>query len=164
MLILARKPGQKVVLNDGEIVITLLGEHKGQTRLGFEAPPTVTIHREEVQAHVDAGRPCLLHPTGINMSPIPSDADYRHLSADQRAVRDALTEVAAAIAEQMSETRKLYDNEWRAASAASLERSYHGQNWSMGCVLRVWERHGFVGQPLDNMPPEDIDEIDEAAP
>lgn len=42
MLVLSRKPGEKVVIN-GNIVLTILDMDRGKIRLGFEAPNDVKI-------------------------------------------------------------------------------------------------------------------------
>ncbi len=47
MLILTRSEGRSVFIGD-DIKITVLGIDRGQVRLGFEAPKSVTILREEV--------------------------------------------------------------------------------------------------------------------
>lgn len=47
MLVLTRKNGESVVIDD-DIVITVLGTRNGQVRLGISAPKTVTVHRKEV--------------------------------------------------------------------------------------------------------------------
>lgn len=47
MLVLTRKPGEKIYINDN-IVITLVEVKGGKARLGFEAPEEVKINREEV--------------------------------------------------------------------------------------------------------------------
>lgn len=47
MLVLTRRPDQRIVIGD-DIVITVL-EVKGDTvRLGIDAPRSVRVHREEV--------------------------------------------------------------------------------------------------------------------
>ena len=50
MLILARRPGERVVLNVGHVTITLvhLDTRGTQARLGFDAPPGVEILRGEL--------------------------------------------------------------------------------------------------------------------
>lgn len=49
MLVLTRKPGEKVIIG-GNIIVTVL-EIKGQrVRLAFEAPDEVTIMRQELVA------------------------------------------------------------------------------------------------------------------
>lgn len=47
MLVLSRKPGEKVVIN-GNIVLTILDMDRGKIRLGFEAPNDVKIFRKEL--------------------------------------------------------------------------------------------------------------------
>ena len=47
MLILGRKAGEKVRLNDN-ITVSVCSVNGGQVRLGFEAPDDVAVHREEV--------------------------------------------------------------------------------------------------------------------
>lgn len=46
MLILARRPGQRVTL-DGGITVEVLSVRGEKVRLGFTAPPEITILREE---------------------------------------------------------------------------------------------------------------------
>lgn len=47
MLVLKRKLGERIVIND-DIYITVVEAQKGQVRLGFEAPRSVRIFREEI--------------------------------------------------------------------------------------------------------------------
>lgn len=47
MLILSRNKGQKIMINDN-IVISILEISGDQVRIGIEAPPDVTIYREEI--------------------------------------------------------------------------------------------------------------------
>jgi carbon storage regulator len=47
MLILGRRSGEKVMIGN-DIVISVLGVHGNQIRLGFEAPEGVIIHRQEI--------------------------------------------------------------------------------------------------------------------
>ena len=61
MLILSRKLGESIVIGD-DITITILGITGGQVRIGFDAPKSVSVHREEVfkrilkSDHPDKGR------------------------------------------------------------------------------------------------------------
>ena len=48
MLVLSRKPGEKVVIA-GNIVVTVLGIYHGVVRVGIEAPREVEIHRDAVK-------------------------------------------------------------------------------------------------------------------
>lgn len=48
MLVLTRKIGEKVVIPNDQIVIQILEIQGERVRLGFEAPRTTKIHREEL--------------------------------------------------------------------------------------------------------------------
>ncbi len=47
MLVLSRRVGEKIIIND-QITVTVLGIKGRQVRIGFEAPADVSIHRSEV--------------------------------------------------------------------------------------------------------------------
>ena len=47
MLVLTRKVGETVVIND-DITVTVLGVTGGVIKVGFTAPKDVSIHREEI--------------------------------------------------------------------------------------------------------------------
>lgn len=47
MLVLTRKPGEKIVIS-GNITITLIEVNGGKARIGIEAPANVSIMREEL--------------------------------------------------------------------------------------------------------------------
>ena len=47
MLVLTRKVGQRVMIGD-EITVAVIGNEKGEVRLGIIAPKDVAVHREEV--------------------------------------------------------------------------------------------------------------------
>jgi carbon storage regulator len=47
MLILTRRIGESIMIND-DITITTLGVRGNQVRLGIDAPPSMSIHREEI--------------------------------------------------------------------------------------------------------------------
>ena len=50
MLVIARGPGQSVVLDD-RIVVTVLASRPGLVRLGIEAPDDVGVRRGELEVH-----------------------------------------------------------------------------------------------------------------
>ena len=47
MLVLSRKPDEKIMIGDG-IVITVVEIRGDKVRLGIEAPRDVSVHRKEV--------------------------------------------------------------------------------------------------------------------
>lgn len=55
MLILTRRINERVMIDDGSIIVRILGVHGNQIRLGFEAPKDVSIHREEIFERIQAG-------------------------------------------------------------------------------------------------------------
>lgn len=54
MLVLTRRPNEKIRINDN-IIVTLLGVRGNQYKIGIEAPKDVTIHREEVWQRIQDG-------------------------------------------------------------------------------------------------------------
>ncbi len=53
MLILTRRPGERVVIGDN-ILVTVMGVSGHTVRLGIEAPQGVSIYREEIWLAVEA--------------------------------------------------------------------------------------------------------------
>jgi carbon storage regulator len=49
MLVLTRKLGQKLMVGEN-IVVTVLSVRNGQVRIGIDAPRSVAIRREELEA------------------------------------------------------------------------------------------------------------------
>ena len=47
MLVLQRYPGQSIKIGD-EVVVTILGNNQGSTRVGIEAPRSIHIVRDEL--------------------------------------------------------------------------------------------------------------------
>lgn len=52
MLILSRKPGEKIMIGN-DIVVMVLAVSGNQVRIGVEAPKEVSVHREEVQTRIE---------------------------------------------------------------------------------------------------------------
>lgn len=48
MLVLTRRPGQRIVIDD-TIVVSVVSLKNGQVRLGIDAPPSIHIVREELE-------------------------------------------------------------------------------------------------------------------
>lgn len=55
MLVLSRLVGQKIRIND-DIVIQVVEITPGKVRLGFEAPDSVSVHRQEVYDQIQKER------------------------------------------------------------------------------------------------------------
>ncbi|WP_426934973.1 carbon storage regulator CsrA [Pseudomonas fulva] len=53
MLILTRKVGETIVIND-TIRVTVLQVKGNQVRIGIEAPKDVSVHRHEIQERIAA--------------------------------------------------------------------------------------------------------------
>jgi carbon storage regulator len=53
MLVLSRKIGERIRIGD-HVTLTVVRIHGDKVRLGIEAPPDVTIHREEVYRRMQA--------------------------------------------------------------------------------------------------------------
>ena len=51
MLILTRRVGESVMIGD-EVGVTVLGVKGNQVRLGFNAPRTIAVHREEIYLRI----------------------------------------------------------------------------------------------------------------
>jgi carbon storage regulator len=48
MLVITRKEGERIVIDD-DIVITVVEAKRGSVRIGIDAPPEVTVVREDAQ-------------------------------------------------------------------------------------------------------------------
>lgn len=51
MLVLTRKSDEQILI-DGEITLTVIDIKGKRVRLGFDAPPEVSIHRREIADHI----------------------------------------------------------------------------------------------------------------
>jgi len=61
MLVLSRKSRESVVVGgisavDRKLVVTVLEIVGGRVRLGFDAPPDIAVHREEVWERINTDR------------------------------------------------------------------------------------------------------------
>ncbi|MCH9643819.1 MAG: carbon storage regulator CsrA [Gammaproteobacteria bacterium] len=48
MLVLTRSVGERLIINNGEIKLSVLEIKGNQVRIGIEAPKNIAIHREEI--------------------------------------------------------------------------------------------------------------------
>jgi carbon storage regulator len=55
MLVLTRKCGEKVVLPQQEVTVTVLEVRGDRVRIGIEAPAHIRIHRHEVWQRIQEG-------------------------------------------------------------------------------------------------------------
>jgi carbon storage regulator len=53
MLVLTRTIGEKLIVNDGQIKLSILEVKGNQVRIGIDAPKTVTVHREEIYNRIN---------------------------------------------------------------------------------------------------------------
>ncbi len=56
MLVLSRKCGEKIVIAESGIVVTILEVRGPKVRLGIEAPANISVHRAEVWARIQKER------------------------------------------------------------------------------------------------------------
>jgi carbon storage regulator len=63
MPVLNRRPGEAVVL--GNIQLTVVANRGNQVRLGFTAPPDVSVQREELRLNGKAFGTLPVHPTAL---------------------------------------------------------------------------------------------------
>jgi carbon storage regulator len=55
MLILTRRLGESIIIGDN-IKVSVLNIHGRQVRLGINAPPDITAHREEIYVRIRADK------------------------------------------------------------------------------------------------------------
>jgi carbon storage regulator len=60
MLILTRRIGEKLVINEN-VIVTILAAKGSQIRIGIEAPRDVQVHREEIFQKILKERKALTH-------------------------------------------------------------------------------------------------------
>jgi len=55
MLVLKRKINERIIINNGEVVIQVVRLDRDSVRIGVEAPKGVSVHREEIQESINRG-------------------------------------------------------------------------------------------------------------
>lgn len=68
MLILSRRVGESIVIND-EITITITGMNHYEARIGVTAPKDIPIHRQEIYSQI------LEENGGKRLTPLGRDID-----------------------------------------------------------------------------------------
>jgi carbon storage regulator len=48
MLVLTRSVGERLIINNGEVKLSILEVKGNQVRIGIDAPKEVPVHREEI--------------------------------------------------------------------------------------------------------------------
>ena len=56
MLVLSRKVGERIVIPEYRLTITIVAIEGNKVRLGISAPPEVAVHREEVWRQIEEER------------------------------------------------------------------------------------------------------------
>lgn len=54
MLVLTRRVGERIVINNEDIELTVLGVKGNQIKVGINAPKGVSVHRSEVYERIKA--------------------------------------------------------------------------------------------------------------
>jgi carbon storage regulator len=54
MLVLTRSIGERLIIGNGEITLTVLDVRGNQVRLGIDAPKDISVHREEIFLRIQA--------------------------------------------------------------------------------------------------------------
>ena len=52
MLVLSRFVGERIIVGDGLCVITVVAIRGNKIRIGVDAPPSLAVHREEIQDRI----------------------------------------------------------------------------------------------------------------
>lgn len=76
MLVLSRRPNQSIIISN-DIIVTVIEVRGDQVRLGIKAPRSVTVHRDEVAAEIQAAneaasKGAAAQPKGLPRPPRPS--------------------------------------------------------------------------------------------
>src|SRR4051794_23061090 len=90
MLVLSRRPREKIIFPGINITVQVVAIKPGAVRLGIEAPPEVTVLREEVSARAAT--------QGPGASLLPDGADGPTLNQVNRLLRNWLDVAAIGLA------------------------------------------------------------------
>lgn len=95
MLVLSRKVGQRIVLPQCGITITVLGIQGNRVRVGIDAPASIDVFREEVLDDFDPALKDLVRRTSQPMAQNIAERVLRMKTA--REIREYLTREVQAI-------------------------------------------------------------------
>lgn len=56
MLIFTRRIGEKIIIGNREVNMTILGQKDNQVWLGFDASKEISIHRSEIFDRIESGQ------------------------------------------------------------------------------------------------------------
>jgi carbon storage regulator len=63
MLCLTRRKGERIIIDNGRIVVEVCEIHKNIVRIGVTADDSIPIHRQEIQQKIDAEKtPTVIQP------------------------------------------------------------------------------------------------------
>jgi carbon storage regulator len=99
MLVLTRKPGEQIMIGGG-IRITVVSVGHGRVKIGVEAPPSVTVDRQEVFDRKQVER------AGTPAEPLVLDANAAAPALHNRIADRLPTGVAAVVPHRGPDPRK----------------------------------------------------------
>jgi carbon storage regulator CsrA len=96
MLVLTRKAGEKIVVPQCQLTLTVLDITAGRVRLGVSAPPTVGVYREEIQRRIATTPALVVGETLMSARILIADPDRFLLASYSRHLRERGVTVSTA--------------------------------------------------------------------
>ena len=96
MLVLSRKVGERILVPQCQLTVTVLDIASTRVRLGVSAPPDVTVHREEVQHRIATIASPALEETLVAARILIADPDRFLLASYSRHLRERGVNVSTA--------------------------------------------------------------------
>ncbi len=97
MLVLSRKVGEKILVPQCQLTVTVLDIASSRVRLGVSAPPQVAVHREEVQNRIATQASLVLEETLMAARILIADSDRFLLASYSRHLRERGVTVSTAM-------------------------------------------------------------------
>jgi carbon storage regulator CsrA len=119
MLVLSRRPNEKIVFPDFHAAVEVLSVKPGKVRIGIKAPPHVRVLREEISMRDGLEESVASPPQGSVTIPCPSPLTQADLRELRHAVRNRLNTAAVALALLR---RQLHAGLTRVAMEETLDR------------------------------------------